>query len=98
LTNVARHAAARQVWLELRRENEQLLLSVRDDGRGFDLAAAETLASGGGSIGIVGMRERVSLLGGELEIRSRPGGGTEVRATLPLERSPSAASGGAGTS
>jgi PAS domain S-box-containing protein len=80
LTNVARHAQARQVWLDLHLVAEGLELRVRDDGIGFDARAARDHAIGGASIGLLGMQERVSLMGGEFEVRSVPGDGTEVRA------------------
>jgi PAS domain S-box-containing protein len=84
LTNVAQHARARRVSVELRREEADLSLSIRDDGVGFDVAAARALARGGRSLGILGMEERVLLLGGAFEVRSVPSGGTEVRASFPL--------------
>jgi len=60
-------------------------LEVRDYGRGFDPAALGTLGVGPGErIGIAGMRERVGVLGGELQINSRPGAGTSVVASIPL--------------
>lgn len=80
LTNVARHAGATVVEVTLEVSARQVVLEVRDDGRGFDPEAPRDEASRG----LPGMRERVELLGGELEITSRPGGGTVVRATLPL--------------
>ncbi|HET7272562.1 MAG TPA: ATP-binding protein, partial [Rubrobacter sp.] len=62
-------------------------LEVRDSGRGFDPAALETLGGGPGErVGFAGMRERVSMLGGDLKIQSRPGAGTSVAATIPLTR------------
>jgi PAS domain S-box-containing protein len=81
LTNVTRHAAATQVQVSLRAARGILTLAVVDNGRGFDLkeiAAAECL-------GLAGMRERAGLLGGSLEIRSRPGKGTKVCFKLPVE-------------
>lgn len=83
LTNAARHGAATEVWLALQRQGDRLTLSVRDDGRGFDPEAAWARAARGEALGLVGMRERASLVGGELEVRSRPGGGSEVRVVLP---------------
>lgn len=80
LTNVARHASAKNVWLALRRANGMLELTVRDDGSGFDVAAASARAARGESLGLVGMEERVSLAGGTLSIVSEPAGGAEIRA------------------
>jgi PAS domain S-box-containing protein len=80
LTNVARHAGARRVWLDLKILGDVVELCVRDDGIGFDVAAARDRAMGGASMGLLGMQERVSLVGGEFEVRSVSAGGTEVRA------------------
>jgi PAS domain S-box-containing protein len=84
LTNVARHAQARHVWCDLHCSGQRLELQVRDDGIGFDVPAARARAIGGASLGLLGMEERVSLAGGEFEIRSEPGGGTELRARFPV--------------
>jgi PAS domain S-box-containing protein len=82
LTNVNRHAAATNVWVELRYEREDLLLSIRDDGVGFDPEAA---AQNGG-FGLRGMQERLALMGGQLSISSRPGEGTTIEAHVPSGR------------
>lgn len=81
LTNVARHSGAAGAVLTLRRDGDHLELRVRDDGRGFDPAAAAQ----GATLGLAGMQERAGLTGGVLEIRSAPGRGTEIRLRLPLE-------------
>ena len=77
LNNVAEHAEAKAVTVELRRADGRKMLRVTDDGRGFNDAAA---ASPG--LGITGMRERARLAGGRLRVRSRPGHGTVVELTL----------------
>ena len=64
--------------------NGELVLSVRDDGRGFDLGAAAGRAARGESAGLSGMEERAQLAGGRLEMNTAPGRGTEVRALFPL--------------
>jgi len=79
LTNVARHAHARNVWVDLHLVAGALDLRIRDDGIGFDAGVAREHAVGGASMGLLGMQERVALLGGEHELLSVPGGGTEVR-------------------
>jgi PAS domain S-box-containing protein len=84
LTNVARHARARRVRLDLERRGAALHLAVRDDGAGFDPEAARQGAGAGQSFGLLGMEERVRLAGGEIAIASAPGRGTEVHATFPL--------------
>jgi PAS domain S-box-containing protein len=85
LTNMRKHAQTPWVRIELNRKNGEVRLEVRDYGRGFDPAALGTLGGGPGErIGIAGMRERVGVLGGELQINSRPGAGTSVVASIPL--------------
>jgi signal transduction histidine kinase len=84
LTNVARHARARHVWLDLHLLADGLELRIRDDGVGFDGAAARIRATRGGSLGVLGMEERISLAAGELALVTPPGGGTEVIVRLPM--------------
>ncbi|MBI3801381.1 MAG: PAS domain S-box protein [Deltaproteobacteria bacterium] len=87
VTNVARHAQAHQVWVEVQKHDETLSLCVRDDGIGFDVPAALARARQGASLGLLSMKERLRLVEGRLEIRSTPGGGTEVCARVPLHSS-----------
>ena len=86
LTNVARHAQAKHVHVELRQHEAELELVIRDDGIGFDVAAALERASRGATLGLLSMQERVRLVGGTLEIESTPGMGTEIRVRFPVER------------
>jgi PAS domain S-box-containing protein len=86
LTNIARHAQAQLVQIELHRTCDALMLCVRDDGCGFDLAAMRGRAVAGGSIGVLGMQERAELIGGQLDIESTPGQGSTVRLRCPLRR------------
>ena len=83
LSRPIRHASAETVALELRHEADRLCLSVRDDGVGFDPSVVHEQAGQGASIGLLSMKERVSLLGGELEVNSAPERGTEIRAWFP---------------
>ncbi len=83
LTNVLRHARAQEIWVSLDVVEAGLELRVRDDGVGFDSELARRQAAQGNSLGLSGMQERLSLLGGRLEIESSPGSGTEIRATFP---------------
>jgi PAS domain S-box-containing protein len=84
LTNVMRHAGSRQVWIELGQSDGRLELVVRDDGVGFDVDRTLERAASGGHLGLLGMKERVEILGGSLEIDSRPGQGTSIRISLPV--------------
>jgi PAS domain S-box-containing protein len=85
LTNVVRHAQAKVVTVELRKEDGQLHLCVRDDGIGFEVAAVREKAIRGASLGLLSMEERAMLAGGRLEFNSVPGRGTEVHAWFPLK-------------
>ncbi len=87
LTNVARHARAQQVRVELRQRDAELHLLIRDDGKGFDVRAAQERATQGASMGLLGMQERVWLVGGQIDIASAPAEGTEVRVRFPLQNS-----------
>jgi len=80
LTNVGRHARATHVTARLTSENGDLNLTVIDDGRGFDV---KDLAASDG-LGVVGMRERATLVGGKFEVSSRPGEGTRIFLTVPV--------------
>ena len=83
ITNVVRHAQAARVHVELRRSNGELQLTVRDEGVGFDARAAQVLAARGASLGLLGMQERVQLLGGTIEFIAAPGRGTRIRLHFP---------------
>lgn len=80
LSNVVRHAAAREVHIALRLTARQARLSVADDGAGFDPAAAHQA----GGLGLASIAERAGLLGGWSRIVSAPGGGTEIAVVVPL--------------
>lgn len=84
LTNVTRHSQAQQVSVALHSDADSFTLVVRDDGVGFDVAAARSRALAGGSLGLLGQQERAALVGGRVEILSAPGTGTEVRVWFPL--------------
>jgi signal transduction histidine kinase len=78
LTNVAKHGRAERVWITLTEANGWLDLEVRDDGVGFDPSDQR-----GHGFGLTGMRERIGLAGGRIEVESAPGTGTRLRAVLP---------------
>jgi PAS domain S-box-containing protein len=84
MTNAVRHAGASRLAVTLRVEDGALVLAVRDDGHGFDPAAAARRAARGESAGLSGMEERAQLAGGRLEMSTAPGRGTEVRVVFPL--------------
>jgi PAS domain S-box-containing protein len=80
LTNVMRHAEAHTVELNLTLSDDVLCMSVADDGKGFDQRAERPV-----SFGLVGMRERVLIMGGQLHLDTSPGEGTTLRIHIPLE-------------
>jgi two-component system NarL family sensor kinase len=80
LSNVVRHAHATRTSVDLH-FGEQVVLTITDDGRGIPATGVPAAGSGRG-LGLIGMRERVNLTGGSLEVRSRKPHGTLVRATV----------------
>lgn len=84
LTNIARYARATTVNITLSEVGSDLVLSVQDDGSGFDIDATRVNAMAGGSIGVLGMQERAMLIGGTLEIESNRGCGSTVRLRCPM--------------
>jgi signal transduction histidine kinase len=90
LMNIAKHAAATKATVTLTRSDEAVELTITDNGRGFDPSALRLPGHGEsmGGWGLVGMRERAGLLGGQVEIESHPGRGTQVRVRIPLPTTP----------
>ena len=80
LTNVGRHAKATRVEVVLQKQQDRLVLLIHDNGRGFDLVDPSLSKS----LGLLGMRERAAVLGGQVDISSTPGKGTTVAAWIPL--------------
>jgi PAS domain S-box-containing protein len=80
LTNVGRHAKATRVEVVLQKQQDRLVLLIHDNGRGFDLVDTSLSKS----LGLLGMRERAAVLGGQVDISSTPGKGTTVAAWIPL--------------
>jgi PAS domain S-box-containing protein len=84
LTNVARHARVGEVGVQIQADRDSMWVQIEDQGIGF---VPENVLRTSSSSGLVGMHERVALLGGRLTIRSRPGSGTQLAAKLPLAES-----------
>ena len=84
VSNIARHAGAAHVRIGLRVTDGTARVTIVDDGRGFDVARTIGPAGSDRSVGLVGMQERVGLLGGTIEIRSGAGSGTETVVDVPL--------------
>lgn len=84
LNNAAKYAGAEQINVLLEKRGEHLILIVEDNGVGFDVSAVQNNGRGRRSLGLIGMRERASLIGGNLEVESSRGKGTTVFINVPL--------------
>ena len=85
LNNIVRHAAARSVAMRLHARDRHVHLLVMDDGKGCDARDAFQRATRGETTGLAAMRERVQLFGGDLQLDSHRGEGTQLRVSLPLD-------------
>ena len=85
LRNVAQHAHAQNSKLTLRYEEQEVVVTIEDDGEGFDADLTMNSAEATGHFGMVGMRERAESVGGALVLRSEPGRGSIIRASIPYE-------------
>ncbi|KAF1035346.1 MAG: Signal transduction histidine-protein kinase/phosphatase DegS [Herbaspirillum frisingense] len=83
VTNILRHAKCQNIWVKIDRQQDQVYLSIRDDGKGFDIERARSNAISGTSFGLLNMEERAVLVGGSMDISSAPGEGTEIVMHLP---------------
>jgi signal transduction histidine kinase/HAMP domain-containing protein len=84
VTNISRHSAARNVSIKYAMDLENVCVCVEDDGIGFDLVELGLTPDNPRGLGLLGMQERLELLGGELEVQSTPGRGTQLNIRLPL--------------
>jgi signal transduction histidine kinase len=91
LTNISRHAGAETVLIACTVGHGRVTLEIEDDGRGFDPEPTTRPRETGEGLGLLGMRERIALLGGTWRIESTPGAGTRVIAVLPLDEGNGAA-------
>jgi len=87
LTNVVRHAKAKSVNLQITESRGEIQLKIKDDGIGFDLTEVMERASHGENLGLLGMKERALLLGGEIDVESFPHAGTEIRVCFTTQSS-----------
>lgn len=87
LTNIIRHAHAAHISVRLRHTPADLELTIQDDGIGFDIALAAERAAQNNSMGLLGMQERVILIGGSIDITSAPQHGTRIHAIVPIDAS-----------
>ena len=84
LTNIHKHARATNVDVRLQRANDMIVLAIEDDGHGFD-ASVLADANEASGMGLVGMRERATLMRGTLSITTVPGGGTTLVVSIPSD-------------
>jgi signal transduction histidine kinase len=85
LTNAVRHGHAHAVQILLQRRNGNILTVIEDDGLGFDARRPDGSGSDGGHLGLLGIEERVALLGGRFRVESRPGAGAGIFVEIPVE-------------
>jgi len=83
INNVAKHAEAKEVKVQFEFADDRISLLVEDDGKGFDVESVIGAEGGTASLGLAGMNERATLLGGNVTIESEPGQGTKVRVEAP---------------
>jgi signal transduction histidine kinase len=83
LTNVARHAQASRVEVSIQKLRDRVCMKIKDDGKSFNVERV-LHANGGKRLGLLGMRERLEMVGGKFDIESSPGKGTIVQAQIPL--------------
>lgn len=83
--NAKKHAQAKSIWIAARQSRDTLTLSVRDDGKGFDVASVEEAYAQRGSLGLLNMKERAELARAKLTIDSKIGKGTKVTLVIPLD-------------
>lgn len=81
LTNIARHANAKNVFSKLQLENDEVILTIQDDGVGFDMQTLGLKRT----LGLLGMKERTLMIGGHFELRSKPGAGTTIVVTISMQ-------------
>jgi signal transduction histidine kinase len=82
LGNIIKHSAASEAVIKIKKTETEVVISIKDDGRGFD---TENVKPSGGGLGLVGLRERTNIIGGKIFINSSVGNGTEIRVILPLK-------------
>jgi signal transduction histidine kinase len=85
VNNAIKHAQAQHIWIRIQRQGDDVLLTIQDDGKGFDLQSVKASYDQRGSFGLLSLEERARLVGGTAEIISAVGAGTTVRVVVPLD-------------
>ncbi len=88
VNNAKKHAQATHIWVRLAVQNDMFLAQVADNGRGFDVEAVESSYGSRGSLGLINLKERAQLVGGNISIESAPGQGTKVTLLVPIKEEP----------
>lgn len=83
IANIALHSQARNAWIDIRRISNDFVMEIKDDGKGFDASRPIEVDEEGRGRGLLGMKERANLLGGNCDIQSRPGKGTRIAVRAP---------------
>ncbi|MBK6749182.1 MAG: PAS domain S-box protein [Acidobacteria bacterium] len=91
LNNISKHAGATQVSVVLEKHDDRIILIIEDNGKGFDPASLTKPSRSGRGLGLLGMRERATLVGGDVEIESAPGSGTTIFVRVPMASTAKAA-------
>jgi two-component system sensor histidine kinase DegS len=86
LTNIVKHAQATQIFIDLKKEVRTAVFSIKDNGRGFNLEEVKGKKSYESGIGLIAMKERATMAGGDLEINSQTGNGTLITFWVPIKR------------
>jgi signal transduction histidine kinase len=89
ISNIVRHAEAKKVMIRLEYNSNECILSIEDDGKGFNVSEITRIEKDGRGAGLFGVRERTSAVGGKAYIESQPGKGTKAIAKIPVSRSTS---------
>ncbi len=84
ITNARKHAKANNLWIRLYQQGMNVIAEVEDDGKGFDVASVEASYAERSSLGMLNLRERAALVKGKTVIRSKPGRGTKITVTIPV--------------
>ena len=85
LTNIRKHANATKVNLRLRFQKDRLIVEIHDNGKGFDLSQTLNSAISVGHMGLLGMKQRARMLGGDIKIKTGAGAGTTLTLSLPIQ-------------
>jgi len=84
INNIMKHSAAKNVAIDLQCDGEKCVLRIEDDGKGFDVEEITKVEKTGRGVGLFGMKERVTLVGGACSVQSEPGKGTTIISKVPL--------------